>query len=61
VRVLETAKPGPWVALSGWLHLYPGPFGISFTGRAYSEPRLIELAYGFEQATEWRQPSQSAP
>jgi amidase len=29
----------------------PRPFGVSFTGMACSEPRLIELAYAFEQAT----------
>ena len=29
----------------------PAPFGVSFTGLACSEPRLIELAYAFEQAT----------
>jgi amidase len=34
----------------------PGPFGVSFTGTACSEPRLIELAYGFEQATKKRLP-----
>jgi len=28
----------------------PSPFGVSFTGMACSEPRLIELAYAFEQA-----------
>ena len=39
----------------------PAPFGISFTGRACSEPRLIALAYGFEQATKRRRPPQSAP
>ncbi len=27
------------------------PIGISFWGRAFSEPVLIEIAYGFEQAT----------
>ncbi len=27
------------------------PVGITFMGRAYSEPRLIALAYAFEQAT----------
>jgi amidase len=32
----------------------PGPFGVSFTGLACSEPRLIELAYAFEQATKMR-------
>lgn len=34
----------------------PGPFGVSFTGMACSEPRLIELAYAFEQATKRRVP-----
>ncbi|MDH3224014.1 MAG: amidase family protein, partial [Gemmatimonadota bacterium] len=29
----------------------PRPNGVSFTGGACSEPRLIELAYAFEQAT----------
>ena len=29
----------------------PRPFGVSFTGGACAEPRLIELAYAFEQAT----------
>jgi amidase len=32
----------------------PGPFGVSFSGMACSEPRLIELAYAFEQATKKR-------
>jgi amidase len=34
----------------------PAPFGVSFTGAACSEPRLIELAYAFEQATRRRVP-----
>lgn len=34
----------------------PSPFGISFTGMACSEPRLIELGYSFEQATKRRVP-----
>jgi len=34
----------------------PGPFGITFTGMACSEPRLIELGYSFEQATKRRIP-----
>jgi amidase len=32
------------------------PFGVSFTGTACSEPRLIELAYAFERATKRRVP-----
>jgi amidase len=34
----------------------PAPFGVSFTGTACSEGRLIELAYAFEQATKRRIP-----
>ncbi len=29
----------------------PRPYGVSFAGMACSEPRLIEVAYAFEQAT----------
>lgn len=32
------------------------PVGISFFGRAWSEPALIKLAYAFEQATRLRRP-----
>jgi amidase len=39
----------------------PAPFGVSFTGTACSEPRLIELAYAFEQATKRRVPPAIAP
>jgi amidase len=34
----------------------PSPYGVAFTGMACSEPRLIELAYAFEQATKRRVP-----
>jgi amidase len=37
------------------------PFGVGFTGTACSEPRLIELAFSFEQATRRRVPPASAP
>ena len=30
------------------------PMGISFIGRAWSEPKLIALSYAFEQATKAR-------
>jgi amidase len=39
----------------------PFPFGITFTGQAFSEPRLIGLAYDFEQATRHRSPPLSTP
>jgi amidase len=39
----------------------PAPFGVSFTGTACSEPRLLEIAYAFEQATQKRVPPSSAP
>lgn len=36
-------------------YLWGLPVGISFFGRAWSEPMLIKLAYSFEQATKARQ------
>src|SRR4029077_10698544 len=39
----------------------PAPFGVSFTGRACSEPRLIELAYAFDRFTRRRVPPPSTP
>ncbi len=39
----------------------PAPFGVTFTGRAFSEARLIALAYAYEQATKHRLPPASAP
>lgn len=41
--------------------LAPAPYGVSFTGMACSEPRLIELAYAFEQATKKRVPPPNMP
>jgi amidase len=37
------------------------PVGISFFGKAYSEPTLIKLAYAFEQATRHRRAPQFLP
>jgi len=49
-------------AVAGYPHItvpagyvYGLPVGISFFGGAYSEPKLISIAYAFEQATRARQ------
>jgi amidase len=39
----------------------PSPFGVSFTGTACSEPRLLEIAFAFEQATRKRVAPWSTP
>jgi amidase len=39
----------------------PSPFGVSFTGMACSEPRLLAIAYAFEQVTKRRIAPPSAP
>ncbi len=39
----------------------PQPYGVSFTGMACSEPKLLTLAYAFEQATKKRVPPPLVP
>ena len=64
------SAPGPSTVTSvaGYPHItvpmgFAGglPVGISFFGRAWSEPTLIKLAYAYEQATKHRRPPTFAP
>lgn len=55
------AKAGyPSITVPGGYLSSSTPFGITFSGRAYSEATLIGLAYAFEQATRYRQAPGSA-
>jgi len=45
----------------GFTGARPAPSGVTFSGPAFSEPRLIALAYAYEQATLNRRPPPSAP
>jgi len=51
----------PTPAFPAGFEAKPSPFGVSFTGMACSEPKLIEVAYAFEQATKKRVPPSQFP
>jgi amidase len=66
----SSAAPGPSsvAAVAGYPHITVPvgyarglPVGISFFGRAWSEPVLIRIAYAYEQATKHRRPPTFAP
>lgn len=50
----------PHVSVPGGF-LFGLPVGVSFFGTAWSEPRLLAIAYAFEQATSHRKPPQMLP
>jgi amidase len=52
--------PGGFLPPSGDV-INDRPSGITFSGPAFSEPRLIALGYAFEQATMHRRPPASTP
>jgi amidase len=54
-------RNAPTPAFPDGFEARPAPFGVSFAGLACSEPRLIEIAYAFEQATKRRVPPPSTP
>jgi amidase len=49
-----TVPNAPTPAFPEGFNARPAPLGVSFTGMACSEPRLLALAYAFEQATRRR-------
>jgi amidase len=52
--------PGGFVPPSAPI-VNPFPSGVTFSGPAFSEPRLIAFAYAYEQATLHRRPPASTP
>jgi amidase len=53
--------PAGFVAGAGGHDTPEYPFGATFTGRAWSEPTLLRIAYAFEQATQARRMPPDVP
>ena len=53
---VPNAPSGGGAAFPDGFDAKPAPYGVSFTAGACAEPRLIALAYAFEQATKKRVP-----
>ena len=53
--------PNPAAGLPAGFNAKPSPFGVTFSGPAFSESKLIGYAYAYEQATQHRVPPPSAP
>ena len=64
-NVFGTSRPGAvtgWPAISVPFGYVAGlPVGVTFLGPHWSEPRLLALAYAFEQATKHRRPPKLLP
>jgi Asp-tRNA(Asn)/Glu-tRNA(Gln) amidotransferase A subunit family amidase len=51
----------PAVSVPGGLTEDGVPVGVELLGKPYDEPRLIEMAYAYEQAADPRQPPETTP
>lgn len=61
-QVLAPSSGFPAITVPmGWVDTGRLPVGLQFLGDAWSEPRLIALAYAYEQATRHRRPPESTP
>ena len=59
-----TSRRSPATLLSPFpegFNAKPAPYGVSFTGTACSESRLVVFGYAFEQATKRRVAPPSVP
>ncbi len=56
-----TIPNAPTLAFPAGFNAVDQPYGVSFTGTACSEPRLLQVAYAFEQATKKRVPPPATP